>query len=122
MVEVSKTLDQIRSLSAEKDGHVTRLTKENNEQLSLIDQLTEERDTYIEDNQAVLEVLMEQRVQNRSLVDLRDGGANVKSAVEQLIGERETQDSAVEELENDKKRLLLENEVNEKNLLTHQKK
>ena len=108
-----KQLSDIQSLSEQK---CVQLSAENYDLGLKIESLTVERAAFEEDNQAVLQLLMDQKVDQRSLVNLTDGGATLKSAVEKLLREREKQESTIAQLKEERKDLTRERDQLETNL------
>ena len=98
MDEATRSLSEIRSLSEKRQQHeISQLTV-------MIESLSEERDAFETENQAIVELLMERGVHH--LVTSSDGGADLKTAVERLVSERERQAVSIDQLEKKRDSLL----------------
>lgn len=96
MENVDSVLGKIRNLSSEKDQLTKQLSAENNNLRSLVDTVTAERDAFIVENEAVIQLLMEHGV-HQSLTSTQRA-ATLKSSVQRLMTEREEQRVTVSEL------------------------
>lgn len=109
MDRVDGVLSKIRVLSTEKDQLTQQLEAENDSMRATVDKITAERDAFISENQAVIQLLMEHGI-HQSLTNSRNT-ATLQSSVEKLVREREQQKTAVGELRSKNAQLHTEKET-----------
>lgn len=121
MANVDTVLSKIRALSTEKDQLTEDLSTENKNLRAMVDKVTAERDAFLSENEAVVRLLMDHGV-HQSLNNSKKS-ATLQSSVEQLVSEREQQQSTIEKLRAENVRLVMdsrrrkESVENEKKLL-----
>lgn len=106
MESFGRGLSEIRALSSEKDKHIQDLSTENNNLRGMAEKVTVERDAFLSENEAVVRLLMDHGV-HQSLNNSKKS-ATLQSSVEQLVNEREQQQSSIERLRAENVRLVMD--------------
>ena len=107
MESVDIVLTKIRDLSSEKEQLTEQLNAENDNLRSMVDSVTAERDAFMGENDAAVQLLMAHSV-HQSLTNTRTA-VTLKSSVEKLMIDREQQKAMVGELQTTKAHLVKEN-------------
>ena len=94
MSGIEEFLSNIRKLSEEKDTQTQSLEKENENLRGQIRQTCLERDAFIQDNQVIAELLLEEGLQEFA-------GSTPRQPVEHLLQERSEMKVKIEQLETD---------------------
>ena len=84
MGNVDRVLSELRDLSSKKERLTQQLYADNDELRELVDTVKGERDAFLDDNKAVMELLMKDGARESRVVS----SASLKSSVEKLVHER----------------------------------
>lgn len=106
MANFDTVLSKIRTLSTEKDQLTEDLSTENKTLRAMVEKVTAERDAFLSENEAVVRLLMDHGI-HQSLNNSKKS-ATLQSSVEQLVSEREQQQSTIEKIRAENVRLVMD--------------
>ena len=106
MENIDGFLGNIRALSSEKDELTQQLGAENENLRASIDTITAERDAFVSENQAVVQLLMDQGVH----METTSKNMTLQPSIEKLVREREQHRTLLGELRTENAKHVAEKE------------